>query len=426
MELLKRWTLILTLVLGCFVTDGLAQQGAAVSAPTAETPSQPQTRTAEAAMEPSPFQLEIGEISLAAKNRLIAKDNFKESGRFRATLNAGPGLAAAQTEYQVRYGNITAADVQNGALVLKTTSLVPLRSSGTARAALSAGLPTAARGGEAPEVYTDAFGASFGALFSIPVKATGASTAFADKRTYQGNSTFSGKEMFGDLLFSARVHAAALQGYETFTLGLTDVGARRPAGKLSVRRDRITLEAVSMKDGQWPWQEIILDQVDLTRLRGISDVRLTFMVNAEGRMSGLAEVTSSSGVRRFKLNGAGPQAILDPTYDKYAASIFVEILPKPRIAQVTPKEITRKALLLQRGAVTLQITGVGFGPDTRVELIPAGQGAAPVVADRVRIAPHNGSLEATFQMRGTPANSYSVRLTTAGQTTLAENALSLR
>ncbi|MBV8855423.1 MAG: hypothetical protein JOZ02_00545 [Acidobacteria bacterium] len=426
MRLLKSWTLILAMVLGCFVPDGSARQRrAGPSAPPAEPAPQPQ---AAAAIEPSPFQLEINEISLMSKNRMIARDNFKETGRFRATLSARPGLAAAptQTDYQVRYGNIATTDVRNGALVLGTTSLVPLRSSGTAASALNVNTGDPAPDRARPEVFTDAFGSSFGALFSIPVSSRGVSTAFADNRTYQGNSTFAGKEMFGDLVFSARVHAASLKGYETFTLGITDVGARRPAGKLSVRRDSIRLESISMKDGQWPWTETLLDQVDLTRMQGISDVRLTFMVDAQGRMSGLAEVTSRSGVQRFKLNGRGPQAVLDPSYDKYAASIFVEILPKPRIAQVTPNQMARGALLRRGGTFTVQVNGVGFGPDTRVELIPEGRGAVPVVASSVRIAPHNGSLEATFRTTGAPAQSYSVRVTTAGQTAVLEKALSLR
>jgi hypothetical protein len=301
-----------------------------------------------------------------------------------------------------------------------------LRTSKTAASNALAAIPTFGDPSRSPSVYTDAFGSSYGALFSIPVTSQGTSTAFADNRTYEGNSTFSGKEMFGDMVFSARVQAVALRGYETFTLGLTDVGARRPAGKLSLRRDRITLEAISMKEGQWPWQEVVLDKVDLTALQDISDVRLSFMVNAQGQMSGLAEVHSRSGVRQFKLKGDRAQYFLNPAYDKYAASIFVEILPKPRIVQVTPNQLARTTLARTDRAFSLQIAGVGFGQDTRVELIPSDQKGVNIVADNVRIAPHNGLLEATFRMKAAPASSYSVRLTTAGQTALMKDALSLK
>ena len=241
---------------------------------------------------------------------------------------------------------------------------------------------------------------------------------------------FMGRDMFGDLVVSAtvRLPSKGFAGFEKFVVGITDVDGRRPAGKISLRKDRILLEGIRLTKPQnedfQPWEEVQLAKEDLSRFQAIQQVQLTMRVDAQGKMSATARVVNNGKtLAPFQLKATGPQSQLDIAR-KYAAGIYVEGLPKPVIGKITPHQVLLGSLNGER-AIDVEVFGVGFGPDAKVELIQEnGTDTAARVSD-VSVDPHNTEIKAKVSFVKTGPAVYSLKLTTQSQTAYLKNAIRL-
>ena len=363
---------------------GLAQTGTRPVAPTTEA---------------SPFQFMIDEITLMSKNRVIARNNFKETGKFRALIS---GAATAPTApFVVRFGHLSDTDIVNGALQVSERSLVNLASSASVMTLgqLNVGDP-------APRNAV----ATYGALFSVPMDSN-------------GNATFAAPEMLADMALSVKFHTPNMSGNEKLTVGLTDVEAFRPAATLSVRKDLIRLDRIKPGPAKgYPWSEVTVARAEVREVRDIRSGQITLRVTG-GQLTGTVNLVGRDGKQQgYKLAGNRTAGTLD-MHREYAASIFVETLPRPGVKQVNVAKFTLSELRRTKAATPIQIDGLGFGPDVQLEVYPDGQEARKARIRQIVVSPGNTRIEAKASLADAPARSYTVRITSGGQTTTLAGAI---
>jgi len=375
--------IIITITLGQRVPDGAAQVGPRPASPTTEA---------------SPVQFMIDEITLMSKNRVIARNNFKETGKFRAQLSSA--APAQAVPFIVRFGRLSDADVIGGALRINEKSLANLATTATV-----ATLGPLNVGDPPPRNAV----ATYGALFSVPMDA-------------RGNAAFAATEMLADMTLTLKFHTPRMAGNEKLTLGLTDVEAFRPAVTLSVRKDLIRLDRIQGGRAKgFPWTEVPVGRAAVRGVRDIRSGQITLRITG-GQLTGSVILAGGDGRQQIFKLGGGTAGRLDMRRE-YAASIFVEALPMPGIEQVNVAKLTLKELRRMRKAAPVQVNGVGFGPDAQLEVYPDGQEARKVRISRLTVAPGNTRIEAMALLADAPAKSYTIKITSGGQTTTSPGAI---
>jgi hypothetical protein len=181
--------------------------------------------------------------------------------------------------------------------------------------------------------------------------------------------------------------------------------------------------------------EIILDHQFLEAPAQIETLEMTLRVDREGKVSGLAKVAGATGqVKEMQLASKSQEAFFVKRSTlagdmKLAATLFVETLPKPAVFEVAPKQVA--AAEARGGKVKLRIEGIGFGPDSRLELVREGVtgiAARPVRASALQLerkekGPEGAILHGEVGLGANAAGSYSVRVTTGGQSVLLRKAV---
>jgi len=344
--------------------------------------------------KPTPCKIVIDDLSVYSKGQEVIKETFDRTGVFQP--ETVKGISAENATYLVRMGDLGGKNVTGSTLTITDADMIELWAAGS-------------------DWQGDS---TYGALFSIPTDAN-------------GSATFAGREMFGDLVYSATIDQPRLQGYEKLTLGLSDAAAYRPVVKLSYRKDQIYLERVRppAKRGD-PTQEILLDKIDMSAFPTPDRVRIALKVDASGTVSAIAQVTADNKTTDFSLTPVSDEAKVDPAYAFYTLSVFAETMPMPTILNVTPATITAASLRHKKEPVTVEIKGRGFCPDAKVEVIPADEPGAGKAKHAVEVVGVNllkksMSLQAMMRFNDLKHKDYSIRLTTGGQTAILDHAIHL-
>lgn len=394
------------------------------------------------ASQAAPFRFDVREISVTRNRQTVFLDQFKFPGKLIPTqignsvaTAAGLRVTAAtptpnakearlpttSATYALRMGSISSTAVRTGTLVLDQTAIALQTAAGSgARGGVQDVVDPASVGAAAARMRwaAPANETTLACLMNVPIRTTMRSSS--DDLT-----TFQGRELFGGLQLSTTFSWQQSQGWEKMTLGLTDVDGRRPAAKLSFRRDRIVLEGVRVENSArpWPgWIEVDLAFADLRSLPPVKDVTLSMGVDADGLITGTAKVSDGHQQRTFTLKGSGQYAKLDPSRT-YAIGLYTETLPKALVSRVNPDHISAITLTGRNGRVWIEVFGRGFGPDTHIDLFLTTNPKAQANVSDLRIARHNNELNAQVDF---PSHGhYSLRLTTAGQSALLADAIAV-
>jgi Fe2+ transport system protein FeoA len=277
---------------------------------------------------------------------------------------------------------------------------------------------------------------SYVAMFTLPINVA-------------GGTTLLGRDAFG-LEFSVRLRGPHLTGFEKLKIGLMDTEGYKSVAAVSVGRlplpghktsdttnilDLVSQPAIVLGRVEEPAVrgEILLDYAKIEQPDAMDSLEMVLRVGNEGQLSGLARITSGGQVKELALDPKtrGPQDDAFaarshvPENMKLAATLFVETLPGLEVNHVYPKEVAVRDLS-DADKVRFRIEGFGFGPDSRVEIVPEGTQGAPIPAEAIHrqkvAAPEGTVLLADI---GLPAQvgSYGLRVTTGGQSTVFKNAV---
>ncbi|HEU4388208.1 MAG TPA: hypothetical protein VFV34_10445 [Blastocatellia bacterium] len=336
----------------------------------------PANDKSESEIEPIPFRFLIDEISLTSKGNVIVRDSFDRDGRLQPSeINGAP---ATKGNYYVSFGRIGPSNVKGGALVIDESQTI--------------------------NAYGD-----FVAMMSLPI----------DNR---GKLTFTATEMFGDLAYSVRLRAPKLRGPERFKIG---IGAMESflggLASISLQKNSITLQ----RQGRRAWDEVILDKVDTSKFTSPEWVEITFRADADGNISGAVKIKSEGQVFDFTLRSPNAGDRVAPMQqNNVTANIFIETLPRPRVFALHPQNVTAKTLKDAKGVLPITVYGVGFAGDAQVELFPDDEKAqAAVKASGVRLLYPNSMLGGKVVLPDLEPKSYSVRITSGGETTVRKGVL---
>jgi len=387
---------------------------------------------------PTPFQFDVEALTLNVANNAVLTERYATERRFRPVV----GL-----------GKVSASNIRGGLLRIdqNSTTNIWLGPAGTFGHRL-----------HHRDVYV--------ALMTLPIDTA-------------GRSTFTGSEAF-PLQFTVRLKNPRFSGFEKFKIGLLDVEAFKAVASIAVGRvptpfpvgggggggggvggglgggfggggfggggggsktvdigDLVSNPAVILNRVEEPdiMGEIILDHQPLG-VDAADAIELTLRVERDGRIGGVARVTAAGQTRDIELAPKGTTDFFTrraslPMNARLAAPVYVETLPKPTVVKVTPNQLTRNDLR-SGGAnrVNLRVEGVGFGPDTRLEIVPegaSGPAAAPIKATGLKLERKEGAAEGATLLAEVPADairgrSYSVRITTGGQTTTLKRGMLVR
>jgi hypothetical protein len=268
-----------------------------------------------------------------------------------------------------------------------------------------------------------------------------------------GRSTFLGHEAFG-LEYSVRLRKPRFHGFEKLKIGLMDMESFKSLGAVSVGRLPLPLPS---RDGDAPSTtnilervcepaivlgrveepevrgEIVLDYAELQQFAEIDTLEMLLRVGGEGQLSGIARIAARGEVREIELKPRKlePREFYEsrsnlPANARLAATLFVETIPRPQVQRVEPREVAVRDLGSEE-KVRFRIEGFGFGPDTRVEILPHGTREEPISAvaiqrQRALRSPEGTVLLADIRLP-VRAENYSLRVSTGGQRVVLKNAL---
>ncbi|MFY9821482.1 MAG: hypothetical protein WAM82_08870 [Thermoanaerobaculia bacterium] len=369
---------------------------------------------------PSPFQFEIEEITLKLRDKVVLHDQFQRQGGLKPAEMEGRKMTAAEgPQYRVDLGRITAANVRDGVLKIDQDATSNIW-----------------HGPQGNYGHTLHRNDSYVAMFTLPINAAGA-------------TTFLGREAFG-LEFSVRLRGPRLTGFEKLKIGLMDTEGYKSLAAVSVGQlplpghktsdttnilELVNQPAIVLGRVEEPAVrgEILLDYANVAQLDKSDSLELVLRVGNEGQLSGLARISSGGQVKEIALQPKTPEPRDDafearshvPENIKLAATLFVETLPGLEVNHVYPKEVAVRDLS-DADKVRFRIEGFGFGPDSRVEIVPEAAPGEPIPAEAIHrqkvAAPEGTVLLADI---GLPARvgSYGLRVTTGGQTTVFKNAV---
>ena len=370
---------------------------------------------------PSPFQFEIEEITLKSGGKVLLHDQFQRQGKLKPAEMEGRSLAAAEgPEYRVDLGQISAANVRDGVLRLDQDATSNLW-----------------HGPQGNYGHTLHRHDSYVAMFTLPVNLAGGTTFLASEA--------------GGLELSVRLRAPRLNGFEKLKIGLMDTEQFKSVAAMSVGRlpftgptlpgaedgsksespnlfDFVNQPAIVLGRVEEPRVrgEMVMDYAKLEQLDAIKTLEMVLRVAPDGRVSGLARIDAGGKVKEVELQPKSDAQASLPANVRLAATLFVETLPGVEVNRVYPKEVAVRDLG-SADTVRFRIEGFGFGPDSRVEIIPEGSPAEPIRAAAIHGQRVPGTPEGTVLLAdiGLPARvgSYGLRVTTGGQTTVFANAV---
>src|SRR6185295_2671449 len=223
---------------------------------------------------------------------------------------------------------------------------------------------------------------SYVSMFTLPVNAAGGMTFLANE--------------IGGLEFSVRVRAPHLSGFEKLKVGLMDTEAYRSLAAVSFGRlplpaspatgaadqgtnilDLVSQPAIVLGRVEEPRVrgEIVLDYAKIERSDEIKTLEMVLRVSPEGRVSGLDRIDAGGQVQVVELEPRSEERAVLPANLKLAATLLAETLPAVEVNRVNPREVAVRDLGVT-DRVRFRIEGFGFGPDSRVEIVP--QEGAPI------------------------------------------------
>jgi hypothetical protein len=324
-----------------------------------------------APLHPVPYQFHLDEITLTSRARTLMRDTFDRTGVFQPMEVAGK--AAGGHEYFVHMGFIDGSYVRDGTLnINESCSINPFE--------------------------------NFAFDFSVPVDEA-------------GRYSFVGKEYFGDLVFSAKLIRPRINGPEKFKIGLVDDQVFFTAAMISLEKDLLTLQRQGGEPRTiTPFLETTFDEADLSSLTDIEEVELVLRVDAMGKASAVAKIQAASGLHAFHLSADAPWARLNPQL-RYSAHVFLEDLANPRIFSIYPQTINAEQLRASQGLVMMKIFGIGFGPDSRLQILGQTRGREIwATLENTKVLMFNMGLETRVFIPEVEPEAYTVRVHTAGMT----------
>jgi hypothetical protein len=158
---------------------------------------------------------------------------------------------------------------------------------------------------------------------------------------------------------------------------------------------------------------------------------MSLRIAADGLITGVARIAEGGQTRELTLapKAQEPRAFFEPRSrlpadTTLSATVYAETLPRATVFNVEPREV-RQA---NADRVQFRIQGVGFGPDAKVEIIGGGRGGRPIAAQGLSLerqagGPEGSTLLADMTLRGAPAATYALRVTTGGQIAVFRNAV---
>jgi hypothetical protein len=396
--------------------------------------SEPSAAPPPTATQPSPFAFEIEELTLKFGERVIVHDRFQRPGVLEPLEIEGRRLtASAGPRYAVELGTLPPGNVRDGALRVdeKSTTNVWLGPKGTFGHRLH---------------HHDVFIT----LVTIPISTAGESTFLA-----------------GDALpleFSVRLRKPRFAGFEKLKIGLLDIEAFKNVAAVGIGRlpmaradggqydvahgaptqsaaaarlnilDIVARPAVTLNRVEEPdvLGEIVLAHADLPSTEADS-VEMSLRADAEGRLTAFARFAEDGHSKEMRFEPTtrlpGRQLSRLSRNTKLSATLYVETLPRPAVFKVEPNRLS-SGERRSAGTVRFRIEGMGFGADTRVEIVPENAAGGALVADGLELQRKAGGPEGTVlfadvALRTAHPDTYSLRLTSGGQTTVVHKAVQL-
>jgi hypothetical protein len=362
--------------------------------------------------QPSPFRFEIEEITLKIGGEVMFHDAFEQPGSLEA--------------YRVDLGRISGAAVDHGVLTIDQD--------------LTTNTWLGPKGTYGHNLHRND---SYVAMLTLPISA-------------DGRSTFLAREAYG-LEYSIRLRAPRFIGFEKLKIGLMDTEAYNSRGAIGVGRLPLPLPTFGQSEAaEEPMiveitdlesepavilgrveepkvsGEIVLDHAGIDNYDEIETLELTLRMGPEGELSGHARITAGGQVQELELDPIDqePREFFEPRSKvppdvRLAATLFIETLPGLEVVHVNPKEMTVGDLAREE-KVRFRVEGFGFGPDTRIEVVPKGAQAA-IPAEAIHRQRLGGIPEGTVLLADISlprhAASYDLRISTGNQTQVIENAV---
>ena len=329
-------------------------------------------------MVPQAFEFAIDEFSLESKGRVIVRDGFDRDGVFHPP--AVDGKSAERAPYFVNMGLVDGSRVRGGSLVMDQVGMVnPFE--------------------------------NFACDFSIPVDA-------------DGRLWFVGKELFGDMVLRAKVRSARFRGAPKFKVGIVDMKTFFTVAAVSLGREEVSLQrqGENPKFPGLPFIETLFGKGDVAHMKGIDEAELTLKVGAKGEVSGSVVVVDAGKPHRFDMEATPEWARVDPE-GHYAAHLFWESFPEPKLFAVHPNFVRSADLRDSGGVLNLKLFGISFFEDSVVEIVPSSGAGAPVATSDLKILGFNSGLQVKAVFPKTEPAVYDIRVTSGGHTAWRPHAL---
>jgi hypothetical protein len=256
-----------------------------------------------------------------------------------------------------------------------------------------------------------------------------------------------GKDLF-PLELSVRLKSFHLVGPERLYVGLMDPLTFHNVASVSIglqgfdrvpttshTGDKILSQlaigpAVSLVRAEEPQYsgDIVLASKIMPELANADIVELKLRVNANGEYAAVGTISSGTKVFPFALNPnqlspdsfVASRSKLDPTA-RFVPVIYAQTLPSIAVFSIS-RAGGSSSVMSDPQTIPLVIHGQGFGLDSTLELIPEGDGM-PAIATELSIGRDCLTLKAKVKLPVKPAKSYTVRVTSGGNTVTLPGAL---
>jgi len=170
-------------------------------------------------------------------------------------------------------------------------------------------------------------------------------------------------------------------------------------------------------------EHIVLDNVAARGINTADSVTMTVRIGEDGAISGVGRVVGGQQPGEFTLTPKIDQEFaafyrarqrLDPKGTKYTAMLYAENLPRVRVFAVDAPVVGADAIRAAGATVPITLHGVGFGLDSKVEIVPVG-GGQPARVSNIQVGNLALLMTADVAFPEPHARSYQVRVTSAGQ-----------
>jgi hypothetical protein len=368
---------------------------------------------APAGSEPVPFRYVIQNITLRSRGRVVIEETFKARKTFAPATVLGE--AAAGMNYKVNLGKISASDIKSGSLVITQANAIPFWNGYIAMITLPAG-----PNGDYTFTEKDL-------PLELAVTVANPKPGVAD-------------HLIAGFMDPANLHAVAAASlgrvWGPFPPGLSGVGGVGGGSKDNWKdiEQEVSNPGISLIRQEQPQVpgDIILNRQIIQNLDTAPSVQMSVTVNAGGDMALSAHVGAAGPTALGSLSivpqEIQPVAFYGPRMKvnfaqspRVSAVIFAKTMPKAKIFMVEPQTISKGKA---GEAQPMMIHGMGFGMDTKLEIVPASGSGAPARISGLRVGRDNMALQAQVSFPPSPADSYTVRVATGGQ--VASSAAALR